>query len=144
MSQTKRPNLVAANVRLYRIQRRTLLTLSFTVGVRGVINKIPVLHFAVQYSHSAINETFVKLLVLYWRFLIPVQLPVPFHNWYEQLLTEFLFRFFVSSIISEKDRCTCPNLQPRCILIRLSQCPHPFTLMPVRRPITPRMEYHLL
>lgn len=143
MSQAKWPNLVAAIVGLYRIQRPTLLTLSFTVGVGGVINKIPVLHYAVQYSHSAINETFVKLLVLYCRFLIPrpVQLPAPFHNGYEQLLTRFLFGFYVSSIISEKDRRTCPSLQPRCVLIRLSQCPHPFTF---RWPITPRMEYHLL
>lgn len=46
--------------------RRTLVTLSFTVNVRGgyTINKTPV-HYAVQYNSSAINDTFVKLLVLW-------------------------------------------------------------------------------
>lgn len=46
--------------------RRTLVTLSFTVNPQGVdiINETPVWHYVVQYNSPAINNTFVKLLML--------------------------------------------------------------------------------
>lgn len=46
--------------------RHTLVTLSFTVNPQGVdtINETPVWHYVIQYNSPAINNTFVKLLML--------------------------------------------------------------------------------